>query len=73
MPNCVRLAMPEIKDADLKGTSYSDRTTMAKDICRRIIKVMLDGRFTFAHFRRLANSDVLKLIVEAERRQPSDE
>lgn len=67
---CVRLTVPEIQDAALQETSYSDRTAMAKDICRRIIKVMLDGRFTFADFNRLAISEVLKLIEEAERRQP---
>jgi hypothetical protein len=67
---CVRWTMAEIKEADLRGTSYSDRAAMAKDICQRFFKVMLDGRLTLAEINRLGDSGPLKLIEEAERRQP---
>ncbi|QFI69366.1 hypothetical protein EKH55_4492 [Sinorhizobium alkalisoli] len=70
MVKCVHWTIPEIQKFDLDETSYPDRTAMAKDICRRFVQVVVDGRFTLADVNRLGDSDVLELIEEAELRQP---
>ncbi|WP_156414714.1 hypothetical protein [Ensifer sp. Root278] len=59
----------ELKETDLKETSYSNRAEMAQDLCRRYFAVVIDGRLTLAEIN-LSGSFPLSLLEEAERRQP---
>ncbi|YCI06126.1 hypothetical protein M1D34_29245 (plasmid) [Ensifer sp. D2-11] len=64
---CSALMVPELKESDLIGTSFTDRTPMAGNICRRFLAVMLDGRLTLAEINDPEGLS-FKLIEEAERR-----
>ncbi len=67
---CLSLMVPEFKESDLVGTSFSNRNAMARDICQRFLNVFLDGRLTLGEVNHYHESFPFKLVEEAERRQP---
>lgn len=66
---CLPLMEPELKESDLKGTSFKNQTELARDICHRFINVVLDGRLTLAEINRYPGGLPFKLVEEAERRR----